>query len=160
MKRIHLPLAALMGATLLLGAGCFSGRSNPRSTTTVPEAGQMYTNETYGYSFIAAKGSDVSTPQDTPRFEQLLYSTKGEEAEGIEQFRRSGMTTVEAIEEYMRREAQAAVRADEAHVGRQTADVDEVRERVERVRGRGLGARQEVEQDHVAIARERVGVLG
>lgn len=45
-----------------------------------------------------------------PRFEQLLYSTKGEEAEGIEQFRRSGMTTVEAIEEYMRREAQAPLR--------------------------------------------------
>jgi hypothetical protein len=65
MKRIHLPLVALMGATLLLGAGCFSGRSNPHSTTTVPEAGQTYTNETYGYSFVAAKGSDVSTPQDT-----------------------------------------------------------------------------------------------
>lgn len=45
-----------------------------------------------------------------PRFEQLLYSTKGEEAEGIEQLRRSGLSTVEAINAYMHQEASAPQR--------------------------------------------------
>ncbi len=47
-----------------------------------------------------------------PRFEQLLYSTRGEEAEGIERFVQSGLTTVEAVHRYMQMEAAASPREE------------------------------------------------
>ncbi|TAG49796.1 MAG: type IV secretion system protein TraC [Betaproteobacteria bacterium] len=47
-----------------------------------------------------------------PRFEQLLYSTKGEEAEGIERLCRSGLSTVDAVNRYMEMEAESRASAE------------------------------------------------
>lgn len=47
-----------------------------------------------------------------PRFEQLLYSTKGEEAEGIERLCREGLSTVDAVNRYMEQEQAARMAAD------------------------------------------------